>query len=158
MPRRRAPDYDFGVLLGLAFQTFVDHLNTTLAKRGFTDIRPAFGYVFRALAEQDLTSGQLATRLGITAQGAGKLVDQMVDAGYVLRRPDTTDRRTKWLNLTARGRAALTTAHQIHQDVEQHLAADIGAARVGTLRQALLHLIEAEQSNPSETPRTLRLA
>jgi DNA-binding MarR family transcriptional regulator len=155
MPRRRAPDHDFGVLLGLAYQAFVDHLNARLAEHGFADIRPAFGYVFRALAEQELTSGQLATRLGITAQGAGKLVDQMVDAGYVSRRLDTTDRRTKWLNLTARGRAALATAHQIHQDVERQLAADIGAARVGTLRQALRHLAEADA--PGDAPRTLRL-
>ncbi len=151
------PDYDFGILLGLAYQTFVDHLNASLAEHGFTDIRPAFGYVFRALAEQPLTSGQLASRLGITAQGAGKLVDQMVDAGYVARRLDTTDRRTKWLDLTERGRAALTTAHQIHQDLERQLAADVGAAPVGTLRDVLLHLVEAEQPRPTETPRTLRL-
>lgn len=157
MPRRSTPDYDFGVLLGLAYQTFVDHLNARLAQRGFADIRPAFGYVFRALAEQDLTSGQLATRLGITAQGAGKLVDQMVEAGYVSRRLDTADRRTKWLDLTARGRAALATAHQIHQDVEHTLTADLGAAPVRALRQVLLHLVDAEQPAPSETPRTLRL-
>jgi len=48
MPRRPDPGYDFGVLLGLAFQTFVDHLNASLARHGFADIRPAFGYVFRA--------------------------------------------------------------------------------------------------------------
>ncbi len=151
-------DYDFGILLGLAYQTFVDHLNARLAERGFADLRPAFGYVFRALAEQPLTSGQFATRLGITAQGAGKLVDHMVEAGYVERRLDTDDRRTKWLSLTSRGGAAMAAARAIHQDVEQQLEADLGAPTVATLRTVLQHLVATYQPGPSDTPRTLRLA
>src|SRR5579859_394605 len=157
LPRRTAPEYDFGILLGLAYQTFVDHLNVCLAARGFADIRPAFGYVFRALAEQPLTAGQFAHRLGITAQGAGKLVDQMVGAGYVERRQDPHDRRTKWLSLTARGQAALAAAHEIHQDTEQALAASVGASHVATLRQVLLHIVTPDKRHDGDTPRTLRL-
>lgn len=164
MPRRRPASRperpsldDFGILLGLAYQVFVDRLNARLADRGFTDIRPAFGYVFRALADQPLTSGQLASRLAITAQGAGKLVDQMADAGYVERRPDTIDRRTKWVTLTARGRAALSAAREIHQAIERELAAEVGAESVASLRDVLLHLAGADAASPPDVPRLLRL-
>jgi MarR family transcriptional regulator for hemolysin len=142
---------DFGIVLGLAYQSFVEQLNAALAQRGFTDIRPAFGYVLRALADQPLTSGQLATRLAITAQGAGKLVDLMVEAGYVERQLDTTDRRTRWLHLTPRGQAALAAAREIHHDIELKLVAKLGAEPMGTLREVLEHVVG------SDGPRLLRL-
>jgi DNA-binding MarR family transcriptional regulator len=163
MPARPEPPRDdFGVVLGLAYHAFVGRLNLHLAQRGFTDIRPAFGYVFRALAERSLTSGQLAARLGITAQGAGKLVDHMVAAGYVERRPDPSDRRTRWLELTPRGQAALSAAHDFHAAVERDLSASVGAARVRSLREVLERLIVSNQTPPTTTsaddsPRLLRL-
>src|SRR5947208_13769673 len=85
---RDAKGYDFGILLGLAYQDFVRELNQELAARGFPDVRPAFGYVFRALLAERLTATELARRLGMTPQGALKLVDEMVAARYVHPRPD----------------------------------------------------------------------
>jgi DNA-binding MarR family transcriptional regulator len=150
-------DDDLGILLGLAYQVFVDQLNARLAQRGFDDVRPAFGYVFRALADDPLTSGQLALRLGITPQGAGKLVDQMVAAGYLERRPDALDRRTKWLELTRRGRAALNAARDIHQAIERELSAEVGPARLRTLREVLERLVQTDPSSQLAAPRRLRL-
>ena len=41
---------DFGILLGLAYQAFVDQLRTDLERRGFPDLTPTVGYVVRAIA------------------------------------------------------------------------------------------------------------
>ncbi|MEP6971458.1 MAG: MarR family transcriptional regulator, partial [Betaproteobacteria bacterium] len=60
---------DFGVLLGLAYQVFVDELHADLHGRGFDDIGTAYGYVFRALDAQDLHLRQLAERLSMSDQG-----------------------------------------------------------------------------------------
>jgi DNA-binding MarR family transcriptional regulator len=151
------PDqHDLGILLGLAYQTFVEQLNARLAAAGFGDIRPGFGYVFRALAERPLTATRLAARLGVTPQAAGKLVQQMVQAGYVRRQPDPEDGRLQWLALAPRGRRALGTARQIHHALEQQLAAQVGAERVGSLRAVLAAFVE-QAAPPGGAARALRL-
>ena len=68
---------DFGILLGLAYQGFVDQLHVDLAGRGFTDLGPAFGYVVRAIAGHPITTAAelLAAirnlRVGVTRVVAG---------------------------------------------------------------------------------------
>jgi len=149
-------DLDFGILLGLAYQTFVAQLNARLAEAGFGDIRPGFGYVFRALAEQPLTATQLAAQLGVTPQAAGKLVQQMVEADYVRRRPDAADGRLQWLALAPRGQQALGAARQIHHALEQQLAALVGAEHISSLRAVLATFVE-QATPPGSAARTLRL-
>jgi DNA-binding MarR family transcriptional regulator len=129
--------YDLGILLGLAYQDFVDELNAHLAARGFDGIRPSFGYVFRALLAEEATASGLAARLGITAAGAGKLVDEMVAAGYVERVDDPDDARSRRLRLSRRGRRAVATARQFHRQFEERLGEAHGARAVATLRRLL---------------------
>ena len=83
---------DFGILLGLAYQHFVEALRADLHERGFTDLGASFGYVLRALAAEPLTATQLAARLHLTPQGAAKIADAMVRHGYVERRMDPATR------------------------------------------------------------------
>jgi DNA-binding MarR family transcriptional regulator len=132
-----ADDVDFGILLGLAYQSFTDLLRATLAKQGFDDLGGAYGYVFRALADEQLSQRELARRLGITDQGAAKIVAEMVRRGYVDRRPDAVDSRVKRLRLGPRGRAALAAARRFHTAFEQQLAGEVGRPAVRRLRQQL---------------------
>jgi MarR family transcriptional regulator for hemolysin len=129
--------YDLGILLGLAYQDFVAELNAHLAQLGFDGIRPSFGYVFRALLEQDLTASMLAAQLGITAPGAGKLVEEMVAAGYVERVADPADARSRRLRLSRRGGRAVAAARRFHRQFEERLAAEHGTRAVATLRGVL---------------------
>ena len=59
---------DFGILLGLAYQSFADRLRASLAKQGFDDLGGAYGYVFRALSADRLSQRELAVRLGVNAK------------------------------------------------------------------------------------------
>jgi hypothetical protein len=90
---------DFGILLGLAFQTFSDELRQSLHARGFDDLGRSYGYFFRALADGPLRLHELSPGLGITNQGAMKIVDEMADRGYLERRPDPEDGRAKLISL-----------------------------------------------------------
>jgi DNA-binding MarR family transcriptional regulator len=128
---------DFGILLGLAYQSFVDELRATLDARGFTDLGRTYGYVFRALADGSLQLTQLAERLGMSDQGASKIVNEMEQRGYVERVADPTDRRAKQLRLTQRGQAALTAARRFHATYERRLARRLGDADVATVRRIL---------------------
>ena len=113
---------DFGTLLGLAYQHFVEALRAHLNERGFTDLGASFGYVLRALAAEPLTATQLAARLHLTPQGAAKIADAMVRHGYVERRVDPADARARRLVLAARGQQALRAARAFHQTFERDLA------------------------------------
>ena len=114
-------DTDIGILLGLAYAGFVDELRADLAARGFADLGPSYGYVFRVLGDGERSLSELAGLLRMTLPGAGKIVDEMEARGYVERHPDASDRRVKQLRLSPRGRAALEAAQAFHRRFERRL-------------------------------------
>src|ERR671928_621723 len=118
---RLSTDTDIGILLGLAYGAFVEEMHADLAARGFDDLGRSYGYVFRVLADGDRTLSELAGLLGMTLPGAGKIVDEMEERGYVERHPDRADRRVKRLRLSARGRSALRAARAFHRRFERRL-------------------------------------
>jgi DNA-binding MarR family transcriptional regulator len=133
---------DFGILLGLAYQGFGDLLRASLAQQGFDDLGGAYGYVFRALADDQPSQRELAGRLGITDQGMAKIIAEMVERRYVERRVDPNDSRVKRLNLGERGKAALTAARRFHAAFERELGKELGESAVRKLRQLLQHIAQ----------------
>lgn len=143
---------DFGILLGLAYQRFVVDLNAHLATKGFTGIKPTFGYVFRAIGPSGrLTTAQLAAQLHITNQGMAKVVDEMTASGYLEKSDDSGDARVKLLSLSPRGLAALRTARAFHASFEDGL----GGRKAATIRKLLSEIVSAGGSE-DELARTLR--
>jgi DNA-binding MarR family transcriptional regulator len=141
-----APDpapHDLGVLLALALGAFKARMHAHLAKLGYDDLGPSFGFVFRSLADRPLSLAELAARLGITSQGALKIAADMVDRGYVERMDDAADRRVRRLALTARGRNALRAARRFHAASERELAETLGATRLNAGRAMLEAMITA---------------
>ena len=84
-----------------------------------------------------MTVSDLAARMQITKQGAGQIIDDMQERGYVQRRPDPSDGRARLVYLSPRGEAALAAARRFHKRYEQRLARSIGADAVASLRRAL---------------------
>lgn len=135
---------DFGILLHVAFAHFKDELHARLAADGFDDIGPSFGFVFRALDGASLKLRELAERLGITPQGALKIVDDMAAKHYVTRLADPDDGRATRLVLAPRGEKALAAAKRFHRQFEAQLAARLGARRVADTRAVLSALASAD--------------
>jgi MarR family len=67
--------------------------------RGWTDVRPAFGFVLLAARDQPTSVTELAELMGMTKQAASKLVDAMVSAGYIQRGTDPQDGRQRPVTL-----------------------------------------------------------
>jgi DNA-binding MarR family transcriptional regulator len=132
---------DFGILLGLAYQTFVDELRSHLETQGFDDMGKSYGYVFRALNQEELHLRQLAERLGMSDQGASKIVNEMEERGYLQKQSDANDGRIKKLMLSQRGIAALQAARQFHQAYEDRLAASLPARQIATTRRVLEEMV-----------------
>lgn len=63
----------------------------------------------------ELTMSELAQQLGVTAGGATRLVDRVLQAGWVARRACTSDRRVQHVRLTEVGRGVLQRALRTHR-------------------------------------------
>jgi DNA-binding MarR family transcriptional regulator len=136
---------DLGVLLTMALAAFKDRLHAHLTTAGFDDLGPSFGFVFRSLAEQPLSLTELAALLGISSQGALKIVVEMSERGYVERRDDSSDQRVRRVALTRRGRSALREARRFHTAAERQLVELLGPRQVASAR-TVLGALAAEKS------------
>jgi DNA-binding MarR family transcriptional regulator len=66
--------------------------------------------------------GDVARALGLGLPGASGLVDRMVEAGLVVRRPDERDGRSHRLHLTQRGRAERVAAMAAAAEMNHRLS------------------------------------
>jgi DNA-binding MarR family transcriptional regulator len=94
---------------------------------GFADRRFPDGRVLRMCAgPTDTTVSQIGRELGITRQGASKIVAGLQDRRYVTVRPSATDGREKVVKLTPRALDYLATQRQAAHAIESQLRADLG--------------------------------
>jgi len=102
------------------------------------------GYqVLAAAAREDASSQSvLAQRLGIDRTVMTYLLDDLVQAGLVERRPDPADRRSRRVVLTSSGRAVLADLEQRLRHAEDHILADLPRAEQDTLRRLLRQLAD----------------
>lgn len=136
------PDHDL-VLLFTALNAACDaDVLRRIAAAGFADLRPAHGYVFQHIMEQPIRVSDLARRLGMTAQGASKLVIEMEGMGYVLRHPDPDDQRNRFVALTDRGWAAIEAGRAARAAISADLRNVLGDADGRALLEALQRLAE----------------
>ncbi len=128
---------DTVILLAAAYRVLIDRLQAAMAEAGL-EMRPAWGFVIRALHDQPLPLARLAELLDVTKQAAQQTVDDMQTAGLVVRESDPADGRRKLLALTADGRRVRATALGVSAALER----EIGADDTRVLRTALLGLVE----------------
>jgi len=133
---------DFAIIATGVARVVADRLGTAVEKAGIDDMRSAFGFVVRALAERDRTLTELAELLAVTKQGAIKVVDEMEQRGFVERVPDHTDRRAKAIHLTDKGRQVRRAALAESRRMERELRSDLGDRDVDAMRRVLLRLLE----------------
>lgn len=133
---------DLAVLLIGAGRIVADRLGAAVEQSGVDDMRSSFGFVIRALATGDRTLTELAQLLAVTKQAAIKVVDQMEELGYIERRADPTDRRSKLLRLTPKAESVRRAAIAASRRIERELREDLGDDEVAAMRHALLRLLE----------------
>ena len=148
-----SPNDDFGVLLALAYVTFVDELDAAMAAAGHPRFTRWFGFVLRAIEHDAPSLRELADRLEMSSPGALKVVDQMVEAGYLERRGSPHDGRVRTIAATDRGHEALAAARRFHAAFESRLADTLGADTARAARSALAAV--AAQGSP-RVPRLFR--
>ncbi|WP_135466647.1 MarR family winged helix-turn-helix transcriptional regulator [Crenalkalicoccus roseus] len=143
-PGRNAPESHrtLGWLLRLPYAVLAERVYGGLAARGFPDIRPAHGSLFRHIRPEGSRLTELAEQAQMTKQSMAYLVQSLSEGGYVETVPDPEDGRARLVRLTPRGRQVLETLLALSAEAEAALAARLGARKMARLRGLLEELAE----------------
>jgi DNA-binding MarR family transcriptional regulator len=141
-------------LLAMAFRLMIDTLHERLQERGWSDVRPAYGFVLLALRDQAITGKDVAALMGTTKQAASQLVDAMESAGFVARVASPRDGRVRDLVLADRGRALLQAVEEVYAEIEGEWALLAGADDLVSARRALSAVVAAadDTAQPAVRP------
>lgn len=144
------PDRDLTLLFTALAAECDARVRARMAEAGHGEVRTVHGYVFQHLLVGPVRVTDLAGLLGMTAQGASKVVAEMERVGYAARRADPQDSRVRLVELTPRGRAAVEAGRTARAEVTAELLGELGQAaedflvslgglaeRTGALRELL---------------------
>lgn len=130
-------------LFAIAYRHLIERLHERLARAGYRDVRPSFGYVLLAVRDEPAPTSAVAELLGVTKQAASQVALGLEQAGYVRRRTHPGDARSTLLELTPRGRKFLETVEAIYDELESEWAAVTGRQRLEAMRDDLEAVLEA---------------
>src|SRR6267154_2156863 len=100
-----------GLLLRLLHQHYAQDIDAALSKAGFGDIRPAHANVFPFVPPEGISVSELAALARVRKQTMAEAVEQLERMGYVERRPNPGDRRSRLVFLTERGASVRPVTH-----------------------------------------------
>jgi DNA-binding MarR family transcriptional regulator len=131
-----------GALLRVPWEAVQRGMLERLHERGFDDLDAAHLAVFQYPGPQGARPSELAARLRISKQALNYLLGELERFGYIERRPDPDDLRSKRVALTPRGASAIGVIREAVADVETTWAEQLGAKRFAQLRGLLVELNE----------------
>jgi DNA-binding MarR family transcriptional regulator len=129
-----------GALLRMPWEAVQRRMLELLHERGFGDLDAAHLNVFQYPGPQGARPTELATRLRISKQALNYLLGELERLGYLERRPDPDDLRSKRVALTRRGASAIRVMREAVGEVETAWAQQLGSKRFDQLRGLLLEL------------------
>jgi DNA-binding MarR family transcriptional regulator len=122
---------------------------------GHPEVRESHGFVLQHVVEGPRPIGEIAGRMGVTQQAASKAVAELERLGYLERTADPRDARVRLVRLAARGGALVEDTRRIRAEMEEELAAALGAGRAAELRSAARAALE--WAGAGEAVRTRRV-
>ena len=128
-------------LLSLTHLMLSREVSEGVARAGHP-IKASHSAVFGQMGAEGSRLSGLAKGANMTPQAMGELVDELEGLGYVVRRPDPTDRRAKLITLTESGRQCLAAGIDTIGDIERRITEAVGARGHRELRTMLLTLLE----------------
>jgi DNA-binding MarR family transcriptional regulator len=129
-----------GALLRLPWEAIQERMLARLHEHGFTDFDASYLIVFQYPGPQGERPSELAARLRISKQALNHLLGQLERRGYLERRPDADDGRSRRIGLTPRGTRAVAVIRAAVAEMEDDWKERLGARRFEQLRRSLLDL------------------
>lgn len=132
-----------GALLRVPWEVVRERMLSGLHARGFTDLTAAHLNVLQYPGPDTSRPSDLAARTGMSKQALNYLLGQMEHGGYLQRRDDPGDQRSKRIHLTKRGDRVMKAIREIVVDVETEWEHELGASQFSQLRELLTRLYSA---------------
>src|SRR5215468_7110613 len=129
-----------GALLRMPLESVRRRMLERLHEHGFTDLEPAHLIVLQYPGPQGARPSELAARLRMSKQALNYQLGQLERLGYLERRPDPDDLRSKRIVLTPRAESAVPVIRDAVAEVEADWARALGPERFGELRELLIEL------------------
>jgi DNA-binding MarR family transcriptional regulator len=129
-----------GALLRMPVDVVRRRMLGALHDRGFTDIVPAHLVVLSWPGPQARRPSEIAAQAQMTKQAVNYLLGQLEDLGYLQRRPDAEDQRSRRVYLTPRGRALAEAIRSSVREIEAQWRALLGDGDFDRLRALLIRL------------------
>jgi DNA-binding MarR family transcriptional regulator len=107
---------------------------------GFDDLIPAHLVVLRYPGPDGRRPGEIAGQSGMSKQAVNYHLGQLESLGYLERRDDPDDQRSKRVHLTPRGHAAMQTIRAAVTAVEREWSKQLGTEDLELLRTLLMRL------------------
>ncbi len=133
-----------GALLRMSVDSIRARMLASLHAAGFTDIVPAHFAVLRYPGPDAQRPSDCAAQAGMTKQAMNYLLGQLEELGYLTRRGDSGDHRSKRVHLTRRGGAAQRHIRQTVREIETELERELGTREFGELQRLLILLNETK--------------
>lgn len=134
-----------GALLRMPWERVVRRILERLHREGFDDLDMAHVNLFLYPGPQGARPSELAQVRGVSKQAANYLLGQLERLGYLERRPDAGDRRSKRIALTDRGERAAHTIRDAVRELEREWQLQLGQDRFTELKALLLELNQLEE-------------
>jgi DNA-binding MarR family transcriptional regulator len=128
-------------MLGRAYSMLGFRIVDGVVGAGFPQ-KPAHSAVFAQIAPGGSRLTELARRANMSPQAMGELVDELEQLGYVVRRPDPSDRRAKLITLTRKGHACIAAGVATIEGIEEQLVDRLGERGHRQLRSLLAKLLD----------------
>jgi len=131
-----------GALLRTPWEAVQRRMLALLHERGFDDLDGAHLNVFQYPGPQGARPSELAAQLRISKQALNYLLGELERLGYLERRPDPDDLRSRRIVLTRRGTSAILVMREAVADMEAAWTERLGEKRFAQLRKLLVELDE----------------
>src|SRR3954453_6011212 len=107
-----------------------------------SELRPSHHRVIGHVPPEGITVTELAERVGMTKQGIGQFVAQLIDSGHLRVDRDPDDRRIRIVRRTDEGDAAARRLAELLEGLEADWANRVGTHRYSEFRAILDDLAE----------------
>ena len=131
-----------GALLRMPLEAVQRRMLDRLHEHGFDDLDAPHLNVFQYPGPQGARPSELAARLGVSKQALNYTLGELERSGYLERRADPRDLRSKLITLTHRGELAIQTIRQAVTEIEGDWEQQLGPERFAQFRQLLRELSE----------------
>ena len=129
-----------GALMRMPVDVVRARMLAALHERGFTDIVPAHMVLLRWPGPQGRRPSEIAAQSETSKQAVNYVLGQLEQLGYLERRPDPDDQRSRRVHLTARGREVAMTMRAAVAEIEAEWTALLGERDFARLRALLTRL------------------